>query len=477
MLGSASVIGAAEFPRTGAQGATGHLGPAGAPFPAGYRPPLATGIDWRIRPRLTGPARGSGGLPTTNHIFPSAWRANVFLTQGQESATCDSSVRWVWKVKPPPGASLLGGQPRPGCLFTLSGARLGSYAVTATAQRLKNGKWISAGRTLKRDIELKDLVIVALGDSNGSGEGNPPFYYHRCDRSVASHQYEAALYAENQDRRSSVTLLQASCSGARIDQLVSTPYVGINPSSPPLPPQIKQVSLDIRVRQPERTVSAVIVSAGINDLAIGPVLRFCDKQVALSPNTPCQDLHVTPTYDSDHRVDVWHTAGSSAPTLRDQVATLQQQLLGRYSGLATALTRPVTSGGLGVKPGDVLITQYPDFTNGENGLPCGPSSSAGLATSTWAWLGQSVALLNRTVAAAAALHHWTLVPASAAFRTRGYCSPDSLIVSLGEAKAADDDVGAFHPDGAGQLIEAQRVELWLCVVLGLGNRCSSSASG
>jgi len=362
-------------------------------------------------------------------------------------------------------------------LFTLSGTRLGSYAVTATAQRLKNGKWISAGRTLNRDIELKDFVIVALGDSNGSGEGNPPFYYYRCDRSVASHQYEAALYAENQDRRSSVTLLQASCSGAKIDQLVNTTYAGINPSSPPLPPQIKQVNHDIRARQPERTVSAVIVSAGINDLAMGPVLRFCVKQVALSPNTPCEELHVTPTYDSYHRVDGWDTAGSSAPTLRDQVATLQRQLLSRYSGLAAALTRPVTSGGLGVKPDDVLITQYPDFTNGDNGQPCGPSSDGGLATSTWAWLGQSLGLLNRTIAAAAALHHWTLVPVSAAFHTRGYCSPDSLIVSLSEADAADDDYGAFHPNRAGQLIEAQQLEPRLCAVLGLGDRCSSSASG
>jgi len=40
--------------------------------------------------------------------------------------------------------------------------------------------------------------------------------------------------------------------------------------------------------------------------------------------------------------------------------------------------------------------------------------------STWPWLGQAAAQLNRTVAAAAARYGWTLVPPSALFSNRGY---------------------------------------------------------
>jgi hypothetical protein len=68
-------------------------------------------------------------------------------------------------------------------------------------------------------VVVRDSLIVALGDSNGSGEGNPPWVFPQCDRSLASSQYQTAQRIEDVDPQSSVTLLFVSCSGARTGHL------------------------------------------------------------------------------------------------------------------------------------------------------------------------------------------------------------------------------------------------------------------
>ena len=49
------------------------------------------------------------------------------------------------------------------------------------------------------------VPMLGVGDSNGSGEGNPPFFFPQCDR------------IEDHDPRSSVTFVFTTCSGARTD--------------------------------------------------------------------------------------------------------------------------------------------------------------------------------------------------------------------------------------------------------------------
>ena len=444
-----------------------------AVFATGYKPPLADGLDWTMPPRLTGPPNGPEGLPTLREIDPTSWQASVFLTSKGLPAICSGDVRWKWEVKPPKGAKLISGQPKPGCSFKLEGSKLGSYAATATPQHLRKGKWVTAGKVMSEPVVLKDYVIVGLGDSNGSGEGNPPFYYDTCNRSTASYQYQAALYVENQDPRSSVTFLHDSCSGARLDHLVSTPYGGTRPGVT-LRPQIPQISTDLSALGTARHVDAVIISAGVNDLAFGPILAFCINAAVTNPNTPCEELPVVPTLDSAHRINGWTQDYGTTPSLRDRLATLQGELLGRYGPVASALTRSVQSGGLGVSAKDVFITQYPDFTNGDNGAPCGPTGLARFGTSTWTWLGQNAAILNRTVAKAAASHGWTLIPIdSQAFATRGYCSSHSLFVGIASAVAGFDVAGPFHPNAEAHLIEAAPLEPRLCEGLGLSATCES----
>src|SRR5262249_25523828 len=142
-----------------------------------------------------------------------------------------------------------------------------------------------------------DWLIVAMGDSNGSGQGNPPYAEARCDRSTVSYQYQIAQYIEDNDPRSSVTFVWASCSGARSDQLWKNSYEGQEPSrNVMLPPQIDQVKDVIGSRKPD----AVILSIGINDLYFGAIMGFCAtfnlSNSVISP--PCENAHVTAVTDS-----------------------------------------------------------------------------------------------------------------------------------------------------------------------------------
>ena len=170
-----------------------------------------------------------------------------------------------------------------GCAVQATVPRLGVYDVVAA--QLENGK--PTGATFEnKQVVVQDWLIVGLGDSNGSGEGNPAatgnkWLFAQCDRSLASYQYRAAQYVQDSDPRSSVTFLLASCSGAKTFDLWQHPYPGIQPTlGAPLPPQIDRIQSLIGPRK----VNAVLMSIGINDIGFGPLMTFCITTETLHVN-------------------------------------------------------------------------------------------------------------------------------------------------------------------------------------------------
>ena len=119
-------------------------------------------------------------------------------------------------------------------------------------------------------IELRDYLIVSLGDSFASGEGSPdrkgsydvnipstadyvlgaavttherrpPLWQDpRCDRSARSAHALLAKKIEDADVHSSVTFVSLACSGAGIDKGLLGPYAGSQPpaGAGPLPAQV-----------------------------------------------------------------------------------------------------------------------------------------------------------------------------------------------------------------------------------------------
>lgn len=434
------------------------------------------GLDWRMPPRLDEqPAtwRHPDGLVAHRFLYPGKWHVDLFLTRrGNPLSSCPSNAEWRWTVEPPPGAKVEE-KPRNGCQTKMEVSDLGAYQVTAAEYKRKRGKWEATGKRVHHRAVVKDWLLVGLGDSNGSGEGNPPFQFHRCDRGVDSYQFQVAEYVEKHDPRSSVTFVFSACSGATVEDLYKTHYAGTHPESPPLDPQIDQIAFDIKHHPGdpparERHVDAAIVSIGINNLGFGPLLEFCIKNDLVTPRIPCQDERVTDVRDSRGAVTAFKgTFSSRAHTLEHELDTLQLDLPAAYAPLAHALSTPLGDSSLGVRPSHVAITQYPDFSRGTDGQLC--SGTIG-PQSTWQFMELEAGRLNRNVSAAAHAHGWKPVSLDQRVFTgppgHGYCASPSYFVSLGTAVFGHGNIpSGFHPTLQGHFITAQATRRPICEAL------------
>jgi hypothetical protein len=432
------------------------------------------GLDWKMPSRLQSEVRtwtASRGLPPLDEVNPSKWHVNLFLTRNKKAlSSCPSGGKWEWAVKAPKGAKVVG-KPKAGCTTSMDVSALGTYHVTATNSKTH--------KPIPGAVVVKDWLLVGLGDSNGSGEGNPPFEFVQCNRSVVSYQFKTAQYVESHDPRSSVTFVMPSCSGAIIEDIYKTSYVGVHPG-PPLEPQIEQAARVIE--QPldppsaQRHVDGAIVSAGVNNLGFGPLLAFCATN--LSPSDPCQDRLVVPVFNSSGGIDDFQTSSApEAAPLKTQIDSLIAQLPGRYKALAGALSAPLDSGGsgkLGVKPDHVVITQYPDFTRGSDGQLC--DGTIGSPT-TWGFVELAAAGLNAQVARAAGANGWKGVTMPQSDFTgpptgHGYCASDPYFVTLSSAVIDNrDHHGGFHPNSTGHTITANATQPVLCRALYGNPKC------
>ena len=375
-----------------------------AVVPPGTRKPSAPnpdGLDWRMPPRLDGEVKtwtASEGLPARNQVHPDQWKVNLFLTKsGNALSSCPSGGKWEWKVTAPKGAKVVG-KPKAGCTTSMDVSDLGTYHVTAVNSKTR--------KRIPGDVVVKDWLLVGLGDSNGSGEGNPPFQFEQCNRTEASYQFQTAQYVESHDPRSSVTFVFAACSGAIIEDLYRTSYSGINPGAP-LDPQIKQAArlIDEPLDPPsaQRHVDGAIVSIGVNNIAFGPLVFYCISNFSLVD--ACERKSVVAFENVRGGTDRFESSSApDATSLQAQIDSLVTALPPKYGPLAKALSAPLDpahGGTLGVKPGHVVVTQYPDFTRGTDGQPC--SGTIG-PQSTWAFVGTAAAGLNAAVAGSILLY-------------------------------------------------------------------------
>ena len=349
--------------------------------------------------------------------------------------------------------------PGQGCKMKTAVPRLGVYDVTAT--QMKNGK--RTGYVVENHrVVVRNWLIVALGDSNGSGEGNPPFDFPQCDRSIASSQYRAAQYVEDHDPRSSVTLLWASCSGARIEHLWLSYYEGIQSKlGPQLPPQLTQV----RDLLGHRKIDAVIMSVGINDIWFGPLMTFCTLDVV---SLPCEGIAVSEKQDP-YGDGTYYPSPTSSTTLADATETRTLQLPSRYALLNKKLRL--------LHPAHVFITEYPNFADDQNGNLCtyGIGPLPHFVISTWSWLQDAGNALNQQVDRTSLLGWTPVTGIPQDFTTHGYCSTSSYFRPLVEGIATENKAGAFHATPDGQGITLAHTLPALCTALYGNDACDGIA--
>ncbi len=350
------------------------------------------------RPRITQPMRRSPKQDeSTLRPAKTAWNEReARYPQGWAFAE-----RWRLKlsVTPSPGTSAT-------CNWSVDGApQQGSCAGFEPAAALANGQRVAVTvrdaaarepRMLEWTVAVADRLILALGDSYGSGEGYPDvslrmrdwwnaaenrwdrvpvpgqWWDQRCHRSLFSGPAMAAVRFAHERRRESTTFMSYACSGAEVEGDpgrgsggLLTGYEGREiplhlqrnveyfpdlgfvapPNGDPLPAQLHAAMRDLcrgrfsvhdgaaRCEGELRVPDAVVVSIGGNDLGFGEVIR---DMILGSCRERC---------------------------IREIAEPRLPELAGRYDKVAAALAAQL-------RAPRVLLMEYPNPTRYDDGAFC-----------------------------------------------------------------------------------------------------------
>ena len=367
----------------------------------------------------------SGRLRETepSDVRRGPWTVRLAVQQ----SLCSARGRYAWAVD---------GRPiRPtrtiGCLYDTSFRHQGVHTVRLTVRL--NGLTLTDTQT----IRVRDLLIVSIGDSVGSGEAVPDvpglnraeWNSARCHRSGRASPAKAAARIEADDPHTSVTFVHLACSGAGIETGLLHGYEGAEPprSEPNLPPQLDQ----LRQVAERRPIDALIVNAGANDAHFADVVKRCGQPSSVS----CFDRRFNP--------------GDPATT-----AAVVQSSLDRLPRLYARLVRRLRPL---VPRARVHIVQYFDPTTGRDGRSCAHSLGFTTAADLTRARANLLRPLNDDIAATSRFGWDVVTGAAQAFRGHGYCAGDqswvrrveeSVFTQGGERQSPI--LGTFHPNEAGQ---------------------------
>ncbi len=348
-------------------------------------------IDWTMPDRI----KAAGWNETDRasaYVNPKGgWKVNLFLKDAAGAATtCTRGHVWTWTVKPR-GTDVGETYKNKQCKFSPKVPREGVYTVSVEERNKADDKLIARGT---HDVVVQDFLLIGLGDSNGSGQGNPPYEDRQCDRGVDSYQFRAAEFVENQDPRTSVTFVHLSCSGARTVHIAEDRYVGQEPNGSLIPPQLVQLRKILSRGNPVREIDAMILSAGINDVRFGGIVAICLQNKL---DIPCQDRVVKRVTDGNGEPTLVVTKGSSTGDglMKSVVADEIANLPALYAQMSASMSSLVT-----IDPQRVLMTTYPDESWRAPGVLCDDTSGPRprLTSSEWGWLAEAGDALNDAVA-------------------------------------------------------------------------------
>lgn len=306
-------------------------------------------------------------------------------------------------------------------------------------------------------------LVVSVGDSVASGEGNPMRGLPRwldpswCHRSPKSGQAVAAneLIASHPGR--SLQYVSFACSGATIDAGLLGPFKrGIFNRAEP-------AQLDrVRGLLEQSTVDALMISVGANDVGFSKIVTYC------AIHDRCEDKRTFgPAVD-------WAEANHvPPPTLSDYAATRIAQLRNDYGRVDAAIPSDIDRS-------HVIIVEYFDPTRWPTDTECPifderviQHPEDGLVDPQESrWAHDHVLIpLNNAIKAAAAEYGWTLVDGvDEAFNGHGICAPPGQrwVRTINESFALQQDyLGTLHPNEAGHLATAELIRPKLAAVLGL----------
>lgn len=384
-------------------------------------------LQWSMAPRIAlDPAHGNQpDLPNTPAYVNPASGFDLML-DASHSVGILPTTTFSWTVTDPNGHTtpLAGEDP----IIDLPQAL---YRVKLTATGLAG---TSKPVSTTSNVLVKDVLIVSIGDSYASGEGNPvvpgvfePQWAYSPDpamntenanahRSTIAAPAQFALQLEQSNPHQSVTFVSVANSGASIPVGVLGPMASIGDSSYQLPAEISELKQIIGTRH----IDVLTLTVGADDIG------FTTQAERLIENT----YFGYPTLKT---------------ILKDYNASLNS-VPQHFAELAQAIQT--------LNLGQVLVTGYPDLTRNQNGnvatiyagdIPLISKADAQFASQ------KIIPPLNAAIASAANTYHWTLVKGiSADFRTHGYPSTTPWIRTFGQSlEMQGNQDGTFHPNAAG----------------------------
>lgn len=214
----------------------------------------------------------------------------------QLNACASTGATYVWTISQ--GQSIL----------KTTAARALKKKTCKTTVSLPEGQYVfqltvrsgAARQVSNLNATVLNYLMVALGDSYASGEGNPrnveawlseagafrPYWDDdNCNRSSRGAPAQSALALEKASPYSSVTLVDVACSGATVDSGVLGPQRQAGQTSS----QIQQ----LRGLIGERPIDIATISIGGNDTGFQSVLTSCalnnDCPIRRATNGACRD--------------------------------------------------------------------------------------------------------------------------------------------------------------------------------------------
>jgi lysophospholipase L1-like esterase len=376
-------------------------------------------MGWTVIDRYGGDANGDGKIDEPTPLRPEG--INAFPVRALPSvAICEELERATWRVDGKPADAWL--EPGEHCGAVVEVRGEGDHLV----------KVLGRNRAEVARVEIDDKLIVAIGDSVASGEGNPKgkkkprWLDEGCHRSAAAGFEQAARQLGEVDRRRSITFVSLACSGAEIEEGLLGEYDGVGGDRKPYAPQVDRLNRIAEVRgrrKGEPEVDAVLLSVGANDLHFSEVVVRCAN------------------------------LDDCRKPAKGPLEARLQALGPRYDELGDALREEV--------PGaPILIGEYFDPTHDEAGEICknGPGL-AGEAEVKWAY-NQVLRPLNAAVRTAAHRNRWQYLEGIASdFTHHGYCvrKPKRWVRTLPQALDMKNPLGTLHPNEDGHRAIARRV--------------------
>jgi len=386
-------------------------------------------MEWTVVDRFGGDARGAGKVEDGDRLTPAA--LGVYAVRVIPPATvCERPDQARWRVDRKRVEPAIKGGDDCSALVLVQGE--GRHRVV-----------VRVGRTpVVAKVDVEDELVVVLGDSVASGEGNPQgkgkWLDRPCHRSAAAGFEVAARRLGELDPHRSITFVSLACSGAEIGKGLLEGYGGVAPPSRGFeyPPQVERLRQLAAARAGRDGagggVDAVLLSVGANDLAFSGVVKDC----ATSP-------------------------GDCSKSGEEPLQRSLESLGKRYDRLGEELGKAAPGAG-------VFITEYFDPTHGSDGDFCGKSVLfTSRAESQWAYE-RLLRPLNDEIETAASPNGWQEIGGiAAAFERHGICARDHWVRGLGESLFSQGDwLGTLHPNEEGHRRIARRVAAEIAVPLG-----------